>query len=198
MYYISSQPNEFGNYGNPMQNFFNECYNLPDNLLTPYIEARGFVNFTLDDNTVTAIETNQEALGAYLAANPDPDILEVAKEQRIQQSNDDLEKYLADHPLLWTDGKYYTITRAKQQQLTSKILSATLAKSMGTPYNLTWNDTGEVCKSWTLENLSALAFAIDARVTALVTYQQTQEVAMRNAESLEALEAIVVDYDTVK
>lgn len=71
MYYISSQPNEFGNYGNPMQNFFNECYNLPDNLLTPYIEARGFVNLTLDDNAVTAVETNQEALDAYLEEYPD-------------------------------------------------------------------------------------------------------------------------------
>ena len=42
-----------------------------------------------------------------------------------------------------------------------------------------------------------MAFAIDARVTALVTYQQTQEVAMRDAENMEALEAIVVDYDSV-
>ena len=54
-----------------------------------------------------------------------------------------------------------------------------------------------MCKEWTLEALGQLAFAIDARVTALVAYQQTQEVAMRDAESLEALAAIEVDYDAV-
>ena len=40
-------------------------------------------------------------------------------------------------------------------------------------------------------------FAIDARVTALVTYQQTQEVAMRGAETLDDLRAVTVDYDSV-
>ena len=54
-----------------------------------------------------------------------------------------------------------------------------------------------MCREWTLQDLSALAFAIDARVTALVSYQQTQEVAMRNAASREELDAIVVDYDSV-
>ena len=89
------------------------------------------------------------------------------------------------------------ITAEKQQQLTSKLMAASMAQQTSTPYTLTWNSTGEVCKAWTLEELSALAFAIDARVTALVTYQQTQEVAMRDAENMEALEAIVVDYDSV-
>ena len=62
---------------------------------------------------------------------------------------------------------------------------------------MTWNSTGEVCKAWTLEELSALAFAIDARVTALVTYQQEKEIEINNAESEEALNSIVVDYSTV-
>ena len=29
------------------------------------------------------------------------------------------------------------------------------------PYSLTWNATGQECQAWTLENLTALAFAID-------------------------------------
>lgn len=71
MYYVKSQPNSTGNHGNPMGQFFDGCLSLPDDLLTPYIEARGFVNLTLDGNTVTAVETNQEALDAYLAEFPD-------------------------------------------------------------------------------------------------------------------------------
>ncbi|HIS65759.1 MAG TPA: hypothetical protein IAA83_10410, partial [Candidatus Avoscillospira avistercoris] len=123
--------------------------------------------------------------------------LEEVKAQRIAQSKADLAVYLESHPIQWTDGAYYAITAEKQQQLTGKILSATLAQQTSTPYTLTWNSTGQVCKEWTLEELGKLAFAIDARVTALVGYQQTQEVAMRDAASLEALAAIEVDYDTV-
>ena len=76
-------------------------------------------------------------------------------------------------------------------------MSATLAAQTGTPYALTWNATGQECQGWTLENLTALAFAIDARVTSLVSYQQAREVAMQAAATLEDLEAIPVDYDSV-
>lgn len=197
MYYINATPNSTGNYGNPMGQPFPGCLTLPDDLLTPYIEARGFVTLTLDGNTVTALETNQEALDAYLAVNPDPDVLSDTKARRIAQSKTDLAAYLEAHPLQWTDGEYYAITAEKQAQLTSKIMAATMAQTLSQDYTLTWNSTGEVCKEWKLQDLSALAFAIDARVTALVTYQQTQEVAMRNAADLDALAAVVVDYDSV-
>ena len=123
--------------------------------------------------------------------------LEEVKAQRIQQSKDDLDTYLEGHPITWTDGNQYSITREKQQQLTSKILSATLAAQTSMPYTLTWNATGEECTTWTLENLAALAFAIDARVTALVSYQQAKEVAMQAAATLEELEGVNVDYDEV-
>ncbi len=129
---------------------------------------------------------------------PDPDALPKAKEARAVQSKSDLESYLASHPITWTDGNQYSITREKQQQLTSKILSAVLAAQTSTPYDLTWNATGEECITWTLEELSALAFAIDARVTALVSYQQKKEVEILAAQTLEELEQIEVDYDTVE
>ena len=132
-----------------------------------------------------------------LRVKPSTVDLTSAIESRIQQSKADLAAYLETNPIQWMDGEYYSITAEKQQQLTSKLMAATMAQSTGVEYTLTWNSTGQVCKEWTIADLSALAFAIDARVTQLVTYQQTQEVAMRNAETLEALKAIVVDYDSV-
>lgn len=126
------------------------------------------------------------------------DGLSTAKNAKIQQSKDALAKYLAENPLQWTDGEHYSITSDKQQQLASKIMAATMAQTLSTDYILTWNSTGEVCKEWTLQDLSALAFAIDARVTKLVGYQQAQEVAMRNAETLDELNTIEVDYGSVQ
>lgn len=126
------------------------------------------------------------------------DRLSHAKAAKIAKSKADLASYLVAHPLLWTDGEYYSITAEKQAQLTSKVMAATMAATLSQPYTLTWNSTGEVCKEWELTDLSALAFAIDARVTALVTYQQTQEVAINTAQTMAELEAIEVDYDTVQ
>lgn len=155
-------------------------------------QYQGFVTLKVARGTVVSCTPNQPAFEAWQAEQ-----LAARKVERIAESKAQLSDYLLCHPMQWTDGQYYAITAEKQQQLTSKIMSATLAAQTSTPYSLTWNATGEECQAWTLENLTALAFAIDARVTSLVSYQQAQEVAMREASTLEALEAIPVDYDSV-
>lgn len=175
---------------------------FPDEFIPEFYKdgkrAAGFVIITDDGQRVTSCVWNEEAYLAWCEANPAPDMLAENKAARIEQSKTDLAAYLATHPLLWTDGQYYSITAEKQAQLTSKIMASTMASQTSTPYTLTWNSTGETCTEWTLSDLSALAFAIDARVTALVSYQQTQEVAMRNVATQDELDAIVVDYDTVQ
>lgn len=119
--------------------------------------------------------------------------LEQAKARRIQQSKDDLEAYLEAHPITWTDGETYSITQEKQNQLMGTIAAAQID---GQPPE--WNTTGGVCRAWDLTELCALAVAIKDRVKALVKYQQAKEVAIREADSLEALAAIEVNYDTVE
>lgn len=147
-----------------------------------------------ESGMVIGWDPDQESYDAAMeSANP----LSGAIESRIAQSKADLATYLEMHPITWTDGEQYSITAEKQAQLTSKLMAATMAQTLSQPYTLTWNSTGQVCREWTLQDLSALAFAIDARVTALVSYQQAQEVAMRNAASREELDAISVDYDSV-
>lgn len=127
-----------------------------------------------------------------------PDPLKAAKDARIQQSKDDLEAYLEAHPITWTDGQQYSITREKQQQLSGKMAAAQAAQILSQPYTMEWNDTGMVCREWSMEDIAALGLAIDARITALVKYQQTQEMAMQAATSMDELNAIEVDYDTVQ
>lgn len=160
---------------------------VPPDLETKVMESAPYCELVISDGVLVDVMPTER---------PAPDLAPI-KEQRIAQSKTDLETYLLEHPMLWTDGEYYAITAEKQNQLTSKIMAATMAQTMSTDYTLTWNSTGEVCKEWALPDLYALAFAIDARVTALVTYQQTKEVAMRNAETMEELEAITVNYDEV-
>ena len=205
--YIDPAPSENGAYPNPKCQPFEDCTPLDEEQSATFLQYNGFATITSHEEeyeegffrTVYEVTPNLEAWEAWKAEQPpEPDALEEAKADKISKSKTDLADYLETHPLQWTDGEYYSITAEKQQQLTSKIMAATMAQTLSTEYTLTWNSTGEVCKEWTLQDLSALAFAIDARVTALVTYQQTQEVAMRNAATLEDLEAIVVDYDSVE
>lgn len=128
---------------------------------------------------------------------PDTRPLHEIKSECIAQSKTDLQRYLETHPVLWTDGKYYSITSEKQQWLTSKLFSAMMAKQSGQPYTLTWNDTEEVCTEWDLDELWKLARVIEERVTKLVTYQQTKEVEIRKCETKEELELIEINYDNV-
>lgn len=188
---INARPD--GGHGLQSQSGRTSCWlegwiEVSSNLESQVWATAGYCDLTIEDGKLTAITPIER---------PAPDI-EPIKQQKIAQSKTDLATYLESHPLQWTDGEYYSITAEKQAQLTSKIMAATMAQTMSQPYTLTWNSTGEVCKEWEITDLSALAFAIDARVTALVSYQQTQEVAMRNAQTLEELEAIVVDYDSVE
>lgn len=206
MKYLNPTPNPSGAYPAPKSFAFPGAIPLTDDQAQMVVDYNGFVTISsreeviVDDftNTVYEVTPNTEAWEAWKAKRPPkPDPLVEAKAARIAKSKTDLSDYLLAHPLQWTDGEYYAITAEKQQQLTSKLMAATMAQQTSTPYTLTWNSTGEVCREWTLQDLSALAFAIDQRVTALVTYQQTQEVAMRNAEDMDALDAVVVDYDSV-
>ena len=121
----------------------------------------------------------------------------IAKAARIKQTKTSLETYLETHPIQWINGKYYSITSQKQQWLTSKLFAATTAQSLGQPYDLKWNDTNEICTEWELSDLWALSQQIDARVSALVTYQQAKEVELRNTNTLEELLAVEVDFDSV-
>ena len=197
IYILPQTPSEDGQYQSlqewPRMTPPDGYYWWPDSLdRTTFDQYQGFVELEVARGTVVSCTPNLPAFEAWQAAR-----LAARKVERIAESKAQLSDYLLCHPMQWTDGQRYAITAEKQQQLTGKIMSATLAAQTGTPYSLTWNATGQECQAWTLENLTALAFAIDARVTSLVSYQQAQEVAMQAASTLEELEAIPVDYDSV-
>src|SRR5699024_5254343 len=120
-------------------------------------QYNGFVVLTVVRGTVSSYQPNTEAWESWQPAR-----LAARKVERIAESKTQLSDYLLCHPMQWTDGHRYSITAEKQLQLTSKIMSGTLVTQTGTPYSLTWNATGEECQACTLENLTALAFAIDA------------------------------------
>ena len=71
MFYINATPNASGNYGNPMGQPFPGSVCLPDDLLSDYINAKGFVIPSVEDGEVVSLEVNQTALDAYNAEHPE-------------------------------------------------------------------------------------------------------------------------------
>lgn len=68
MYYI----NPTGpNHENPMGQPFHDCVALPNELLSAYLDTKGFCTLTIVDGAVTALVVDQEALDAYNAEHPD-------------------------------------------------------------------------------------------------------------------------------
>ncbi len=132
--------------------------------------------------------------------NPDdtPDPLQTLKENQIKLSKNNLSKYLEEHPLFskckYDEGRYYNVTSEKQQQLTSKVLMATMYAQAGLPYKLTWNDSGDICEEWDLSQLQQLSMEIDAYVTPLVSVQQHIEVDIKNCTTQEEVLQVDVEF----
>lgn len=162
---------------------------IPDDLVIP--ATFPFVNVTAENGIVTGLTagTVPEPAGPSLAQ---------AQALRIAESKIKLAKYLEFHPLMWADGKQYSVTEDKQALLTGNLAAYQLAVALGQENpELTWNATGEECTVWTFENLAMLAIAIKAYVKPLVAYQQTAEVAIMACTTTEDVGAVPLDYGSV-
>ena len=71
MYYLDPRPTENKNYGNPHSAPKDGDLRLPDDLLSDYIDAMGFVMLTVgENNEIISVERNDEAYNAYIADHP--------------------------------------------------------------------------------------------------------------------------------
>lgn len=130
--------------------------------------------------------------------NPDyvpPDILSDLKEAKITESKTKLAEWLASNPLLFSDGKYYSVTEEKQALLNSNIASYERANTLGVEYPLKWNSTGEECVEWFYTDLVTLSLSIAAYVAPKVSQQQSIEIQIKACETAEELDKVVISYD---
>ena len=121
--------------------------------------------------------------------------LEQQKEYKISYSKQVLKDYLANNPMKWLDGKYYSVTSEKQSLLTSNLALYQVSTAAGSPFKLTWNSTGEECTEWTYENLCALALAIGTYVKPFVSKQQELEIQIKECATRQEVEAVEIKYE---
>ena len=121
--------------------------------------------------------------------------IEAHKTKRIQESKILLAKWLNDNPILYTDGKYYSVTEEKQALLNGNLASYERATKAGIEYSLKWNSTGEECIEWSYDDLLTLSLSIAAYVAPKVAIQQNTELDIKACETMDEINAVVIDYD---
>ena len=149
-----------------------------------FIEEKSLLD--MDD-----LNSNPENYLNYIV-NPELDKL---KNEKIAESKTLLAEYLSSHPLFskakYEEGRYYTVTEEKQRQLTSKMAMYNIYSQQSLSYPLLkWNDVGNICEDWTVEELTKLAMEIDAYVTPLVEKQQAYEKMVQKVSSIEEFNMI--------
>ena len=117
------------------------------------------------------------------------------KSEKINYSKTLLSEWLAAHPLLYTDGQYYSCTEEKQSLLNSNLASYERALAAGMSYPLKWNSTGAECTVWTYTDLITLSLTIADYVAPKVSLQQYYEVQIKAATTREQIESVVINYD---
>lgn len=151
-----------------------------------------------EEQLVNAIIKNFITTDEYVKIKgSEEDALNGVKAACIAKTKTDLETYLATHPYTTDDGKQYSVTTEKQNLLSNEIASYQLATAAKQPYQIKWNTTGSECENFTIEQITALALAINAYVKPMVSYQQAQEVAIRNASTIQDVLGVQVDYATL-
>ena len=106
-----------------------------------------------------------EKTGTFFPLDDLPRLISEAQAQKQAENKMLLERFLAMHPLTWTDGKQYGVTVEDQSEIQLNIsqyqiqCAAAEAGEDITPV-LEWHAIHEACVPWTIENLSALVIAI--------------------------------------
>ena len=125
--------------------------------------------------------------------------LDSIKLELIKLSKSKLKEYLEKNPLFskikYSEGRCYTVDTEHQSRIASQLLLYQANTSLGLDYQLTWNDTGNICEEWTFEELFTLSNEINNYVKPLIKKQQEIEVAIKNATTKEELNSIKIKYE---
>ena len=121
--------------------------------------------------------------------------LDALKADKIEMSKMTLADWLENNPMLYTDGKYYSVTAEKQSLLNGNLASYERAKAINVEYPLKWNSTGSECTPWDYTDLLALSLTIAGYVAPKVSKQQEIELQIKACTTVDELNEIVIDYD---
>ena len=163
------------------------------------MDENNLFNYMFDgENVVSVTDEQKEQMLAEIKEKYDLEHLNDEKNEKIQLSKDELEKWLIENPLeiqiKGVEGEKYSVTKEKQDELLKMIATIDVAKKMELYFTPTWNQTGQLCEEYTAEELNKLSIAMMTYVYPKIEMQRVFELEILNAKTLEELKKIVIDY----
>lgn len=152
----------------------------------------GFVNITIDDGVVTAIEVNQDALDAYLAENPLADPTESIRAEKEDKISSECKKAIvAGMDVETTQGvEHFSLEETDQINLTTA-LGAIQDGATGYPYHA----DGQLCRMFNAEEIQAISNAAVKHKLYHTTLCNHILTWVRRAETVEEINSITYSLE---
>ena len=133
------------------------------------------------------------------ASAPEPEPVDLAAVQQARQTENKaaLAEWLVTHPLLWTDGRIYGVTEEDQQEMALNLMQYQVAVQAGQPAVLEWHAQKEGCRTFELEEYTALSLAIADYVYPYLRYQESVKEAIYQAETAQEVANVKINYASV-
>lgn len=190
--YINATQNPSGAYPAPQSNPFPGAVSLPEDMLAEFLRYKGFVHLALDDDTVTAIEPNIEALAAWEAAQPNP--LDSASEAKVAEMSAACNAAIvAGMDVETTQGtEHFSLQETDQINLTAAY-NAVSSGAAGYPYHA----DGQLCRMFSAAEIQAISAASIAHKLYHTTLCNHLMTWARRAETVEELNGITYTADNL-
>lgn len=133
------------------------------------------------------------------APAPEPEPVDLATVQQARQTENKaaLAAWLTAHPLQWTDGKTYGVTEDDQQEMALNLMQYQVAVQAGQPAVLEWHAQKEGCRTFELEEYTALSLAIADYVYPYLRYQESVKEQIYQAQTAQEVSNVKIDYASV-
>lgn len=142
-------------------------------------------------NGVPVLRSDEE-----IAADRIPN-LDALHAEKQEQNKKALADWLTTHPLTWTDGNIYGVTEQDQNEMAYNLTKFQFQSPNQEPPLLEWHAQKKERHTFTLEEFKALFFAIDSYAEPYRRYQESVKQAIYEANTVEEINAIQIDYYTV-
>ena len=153
-------------------------------------------------NDVKVLAENFDNLNADMAKikedlrpeDPNEMPLEQFRSYLRDKNNQLFEEFLASHPILWTNGKYYGTTNEDQELMLKNYNGWKIASELGVESKLEWNASGEACAEFTEEEYLRLMAGIYAFAKKMLKLCQWYKLKIINAVTRIDLNNLKLEY----